>query len=209
MGSKRFIIKSSDCKIQVFLFLVQLLKRKCDLEKPHNHRIYNKNTIDFKLESSDFNGVFIWWRRGELNPCPKMRMRDLLRAQSVVFIPRSPASNDKGRSRVASYLHLTLKALDNGVPCNYDAGKPLLQAARPQLSGYRLSIISSVYIYARLFNVVTGTTARLSRHRHPRRNQYAPIFNCPRRHKNSLRGSIIITYFPAARYCLFFPTQSS
>ena len=71
-----------------------------------------------------------WWRRGELNPCPKMRMRDLLRAQSVVFIPRSPASNDKGRSRVASYLHLTLKALDNGVPCNYDAGKPLLQAAR-------------------------------------------------------------------------------
>ena len=59
MGSKRFVIKSSDCKIQVFLFLVQLLKRKCDLEKPHNHRIYNKNTIDFKLESSDFNGVFI------------------------------------------------------------------------------------------------------------------------------------------------------
>ena len=36
----------------------------------------------------------------------------------------------KRQGLVASYLHLILKALDNGVPCNYDTGKPLLQAAR-------------------------------------------------------------------------------
>lgn len=37
MGSKRFVFKSSDYKIRVFLFLIQLIKRKCDLEKPHKY----------------------------------------------------------------------------------------------------------------------------------------------------------------------------
>ncbi len=26
--------------------------------------------------------VFVWWRRGELNPCPKTLQRELLRAQT-------------------------------------------------------------------------------------------------------------------------------
>ncbi len=29
----------------------------------------------------------VWWRRGELNPRPKTDQQELLRAQSVIYIP--------------------------------------------------------------------------------------------------------------------------
>ena len=31
----------------------------------------------------------VWWRRGELNPCPKTHPPKLLRAHSIIYIPSS------------------------------------------------------------------------------------------------------------------------
>ena len=36
-GSKRIIFEFLNCKIWIFLFLVRVGKRKCDLEKPHEY----------------------------------------------------------------------------------------------------------------------------------------------------------------------------
>ena len=33
--------------------------------------------------------VFLWWSRGESNPCPKATWQDFLRAQFVIYIPFS------------------------------------------------------------------------------------------------------------------------
>ena len=48
-----------------------------------NTEFYNENTIELELKGSDFNGAFIWWRRGESNPCPKNIPIRFLRVQTV------------------------------------------------------------------------------------------------------------------------------
>ena len=48
--------------------------------------------------------ILLWWRRGESNPCPKTRQRELLRVQSVIEIPLRSANGQALRS-VASSLH--------------------------------------------------------------------------------------------------------
>ena len=45
MSSNLFAISFFVSNFALFLFSVQTAKRKCDLEKPHKYRIYNKNTI--------------------------------------------------------------------------------------------------------------------------------------------------------------------
>ena len=65
----------------VDLSLVEHIEK---LKKPikqakSKHR--NFDTLCIKI------AVLLWWRRGELNPCPKTIPQDFLRVQTVIYIP--------------------------------------------------------------------------------------------------------------------------
>ena len=71
MSSNLFAISFFVSNFALFLFSVQTAKRKCDLEKPHKYRIYNKNTIGVQPLGVQipmvFSKIFSAFRRWELN----------------------------------------------------------------------------------------------------------------------------------------------
>ena len=47
-----------------------------------------RTTWDSRLSAYDIqSGRAFWWRRGELNPRPKALLQELLRAQTILYIP--------------------------------------------------------------------------------------------------------------------------
>lgn len=66
MSSNLFAISFFVSNFALFLFSVQTAKRKCDLEKPHKYRIYNKNTIGVQTLGVQIPMVFSDGGDGEI-----------------------------------------------------------------------------------------------------------------------------------------------
>ena len=47
----------------------------------------NMVEADIVEKTVDQSRRFLWWSRGESNPCPKVTWKELLRAQFVIYIP--------------------------------------------------------------------------------------------------------------------------
>lgn len=75
---------------------MQKVKLGGDMQKPEGQGIiiyldprvlfwHNRHTLKIAFEKIGVRVMSIWWRRGELNPCPKAHSQEFLRAQFVYW----------------------------------------------------------------------------------------------------------------------------
>ena len=119
--------------------------------------------------------LFLWWSRGESNPCPKVTWKELLRAQFVIYIPSAAREQTPSQPQqrhdawcAQRFAHARSLLKSHPSPARRPSGADGRLIRQPeQQFCCQLNLKSTRFIVVRRHGP-------LFQPHYPRRNQYAP-----------------------------------